>query len=88
MVVMKGDSNLQKELAKLWNTFQANTHEDIREGLILCKELGLTRAIIESDEKDVVETINKKAKATTCCAVYKEIEELLNQEWEIRIEHV
>ena len=40
-----------------------------------------------SDSKEVVEAINHKLHIPGCWAVLKEIEELLNQPWEVRVEH-
>lgn len=54
---------------------------------MLGRELGIKHLIVESDAKEVIEVINKKSSVPVGCYMLREIEELMEEDWEVRVEH-
>ncbi|XP_028798831.1 uncharacterized protein LOC114754218 [Neltuma alba] len=60
----------------------------ILEGLRICWSMGFRKIIVESDAKQVLESMQQRKDIEGNSIVSKEIRKALNKEWEIEIRHV
>lgn len=61
----------------------------IREGIInnVGERIGDQAPNCGGDAKEVIEAINKKSSVPVGCYMLREIEELMEEDWEVRVEH-
>ena len=80
---LRGFSLKVGEISPIATEFRA-----IIEGLKVCWLHGFTNVVVESDASEVIMAINSKQVLHKCRHLHWELQELLTQEWDVKLAHV